>query len=123
MWFSGYGLNCFKQINLQDSLKCNYYLKEEENHIKKSVATSFVLYCDAKHSDILRGLIHDCCDLIFLFLLALSLSRLFVELSDKPVHRTMFWESFQIYGIRVTGKHICKSQISILDTFIHVLPY
>ena len=106
-----------------DSLKCNYYLKEEENHIKKSVATSFVLYCDAKQSDILRGLIHDCFDLIFLFLLALSLSRLFVELSGKPVHRTMFWESFQIYGIRVTGKHICKSQISILDTFIHVLPY
>ena len=31
------------------------------NIIRKSVATAFVLYCDAKHSDTLLGSSHVCC--------------------------------------------------------------
>ena len=32
---------------------------------KKSIATAFVSYCDAKHSDTLRGSSHVCCYLFF----------------------------------------------------------
>ena len=35
---------------------------------KKSVATAFVFYCDAKHSDILRGSSHVRCYLLILVL-------------------------------------------------------
>ena len=34
------------------------------NIIRKSVATAFVLYCDAKHSDTLLGSSHVCCCLL-----------------------------------------------------------
>ena len=37
------------------------------NILRKSIATVFVLYCDAKHSDTLLGSSHVCC---YLFLVA-----------------------------------------------------
>ena len=30
-------------------------------YVKEKFATAFVFYCDAKHSDILRGPSHVCC--------------------------------------------------------------
>ena len=37
------------------------------NILRKSIATAFVFYCDAKHSDTLLGSSHVCC---YLFLIA-----------------------------------------------------
>ena len=35
------------------------------NILRKSIATAFVFYCDAKHSDTLLGSSHVCCYLFF----------------------------------------------------------
>ena len=43
-------------------------------------------------------------------LFLLSLSRIFLQFSLKPVSPTMVEENFQIYGVQITGKCICKSK-------------
>ena len=64
------------------------YINILSNILRKSIATVFVFYCDAKHSDTLRGSSHLC----YLFLQTFQPSR-FYEVSPG------FWYAVPVSGI------------------------
>ena len=69
-------------------------------YLKKSVATAFVFYCDAKHSDILRGSSHVLCYLLSLFLIyhRIPVEFLYDEVSDYFIYNKTSCLSKYIQG-------------------------